>query len=86
MLHASNNSKGGETCHVRHPRESRASWRRATLALSVALAQQASAIEPTASVVEFYNASLNHYFITADAGEAAMLDQGVAFPGGPEQA
>jgi uncharacterized protein (DUF1800 family) len=53
----------------------------ATLALSVALAQQASAIEPTAGVVEFYNASLNHYFITADAGEQAILDQGVAFPG-----
>ena len=52
-----------------------------TLALSFALTQEAFAIEPTASVVEFYNASLNHYFITAYAGEKAMLDQGVAIPG-----
>lgn len=32
-------------------------------------------------VVEFYNASLNHYFLTADAAEAAMLDAGVVVPG-----
>ena len=36
----------------------------------------AHAIEPTANVVEFYNASLGHYFITAYADEAAMLDAG----------
>ena len=52
-----------------------------TLALSFALTQEAFAIEPTASVVEFYNASLNHYFLTADAGEKAILDHGVAIPG-----
>jgi predicted dienelactone hydrolase len=27
-------------------------------------------------VIEYYNASLNHYFLTADAAEAAMLDAG----------
>lgn len=34
-----------------------------------------------ASVVEFYNTSLDHYFITADAGEAAAIDGGSAGPG-----
>ncbi len=43
---------------------------------------RASAIEPTATVVEFYNASLNHYFITAYPEEAAMLDAGYRCPGG----
>jgi len=38
-------------------------------------------MEPTAQVVEFYNASLNHYFITAFPDEAAMLDQGIVVPG-----
>jgi cyclophilin family peptidyl-prolyl cis-trans isomerase len=33
------------------------------------------------SVVEFYNANLDHYFITADAGEAASIDNGSAGPG-----
>jgi dienelactone hydrolase len=32
-------------------------------------------------VVEFYNASLDHYFITAEPAEIAMLDQGVVVPG-----
>jgi dienelactone hydrolase len=31
--------------------------------------------------VEFYNASLDHYFITAEPDEAAMLDAGVVVPG-----
>jgi len=31
--------------------------------------------------VEFYNASLDHYFITAEPDEAAMLDAGVLVPG-----
>jgi Repeat of unknown function (DUF5648) len=44
-------------------------------------ASGASALEPTATVIEFYNASLNHYFITAFPEEAAMLDQGVIVPG-----
>ena len=32
-------------------------------------------------VVEFFNASLDHYFITAEPAEIAMLDQGVVVPG-----
>lgn len=32
-------------------------------------------------VVEFYNNSLNHYFITAEPSEEAMLDAGVIVPG-----
>jgi len=31
---------------------------------------------PTIDVIEFYNAPLNHYFLTAVAEEAAMLDRG----------
>lgn len=41
----------------------------------------AQGTEPTATVVEFYAASLNHCFITADSAEAAMLDAGVVVPG-----
>ena len=33
-----------------------------------------------AAVIEFYNSSLDHYFITADAGEAATIDSGSAGP------
>ena len=32
-------------------------------------------------IVEFYNINLDHYFITADAGEAAGIDGGSAGPG-----
>ncbi|CAH1385536.1 Delta-60 repeat domain-containing protein [Candidatus Nitrotoga sp. M5] len=32
-------------------------------------------------VVEFYNTNLDHYFITADATEAAAIDEGSAGPG-----
>ena len=32
-------------------------------------------------VIEFYNPSLDHYFITAEPAEAAMLDQGIVVPG-----
>lgn len=41
----------------------------------------AAALEPTAQVVEFYNAALNHYFITAFPEEAAMLDAGTLVKG-----
>ncbi|MEP7182107.1 MAG: DUF1800 family protein [Betaproteobacteria bacterium] len=41
----------------------------------------ATAAEPTATVVEFYNAKLDHYFVTAYLDEAAMLDAGVVVPG-----
>lgn len=51
-------------------------------ALAVTLwALAAVAAEPTATVIEFYNASLDHYFITAFPEEVAMLDQGVVVPG-----
>jgi len=53
----------------------------AAFALGTVVAHDAAAIEPTATVIEFYNASLNHYFITAYPEEAAMLDQGVIVPG-----
>jgi hypothetical protein len=36
---------------------------------------------PTTDVVEFFNASLNHYFLTAVAEEAAAIDAGVVGPG-----
>jgi serine protease len=39
---------------------------------------------PTAEeriVVEYYNAALDHYFLTAEPAEAAMLDEGVIVPG-----
>src|SRR5438132_14402759 len=48
---------------------------------SATWALSASAIEPTASVIEYYNAALNHFFITAYADEAAMLDQGTVVKG-----
>ena len=32
-------------------------------------------------VIEYYNASLDHYFVTAEPAEVAMLDAGVAVPG-----
>ena len=35
----------------------------------------------TSTVWEFYNTTLNHYFITADAGEANGIDSGAAGPG-----
>jgi uncharacterized protein (DUF1800 family) len=55
------------------------------LAIAIAVLAGASgnvlAAEPTATVVEFYNAGLNHYFITSFPEEVAMLDAGVAIPG-----
>lgn len=53
-----------------------------TMALAaMASAPGAFAAEPTATVIEFYNAALDHYFITAFPDEAAMLDQGIIVPG-----
>jgi hypothetical protein len=37
----------------------------ATAGLSALFAQGAAAIEPTSNVIEYYNASLNHFFDTA---------------------
>ena len=45
-------------------------------ALLLAWATAGNAIEPTATVIEYYNASLNHYFMTAYANEIAILDAG----------
>jgi uncharacterized protein (DUF1800 family) len=53
----------------------------ATAAISAICAQSAAAIEPTANVIEYYNATLNHFFVTAYPDEAAMLDQGVVVKG-----
>ncbi len=36
---------------------------------------------PLLDVVEFYNTTLDHYFITADANEATQIDGGSAGPG-----
>ena len=40
-----------------------------------------SAFTSSLAVTEFYNAPLNHYFITADPAEAAAIDAGAAGPG-----
>ncbi len=40
-----------------------------------------NAIEPTATVVEFYNAALDHYLIATSPREVAALDANVAIPG-----
>jgi len=47
------------------------------------LSYVAPAVESTEErrTVEFYNPSLNHYFITAEPAEIAMLDAGVVVPG-----
>jgi uncharacterized protein (DUF1800 family) len=50
-------------------------------ALFLTQAAMVGAIEPTATVIEYYNASLNHYFMTAYPDEAALLDAGIAVPG-----
>jgi hypothetical protein len=41
----------------------------------------ARAAEPTANAIEYYNASLNHYFMTANPVETTILDANVMFPG-----
>jgi hypothetical protein len=51
------------------------------MATFVAVAGTANAAEPTATIIEFRNAALDHYFITASAAEAAALDAGSANPG-----
>src|ERR1700693_1442429 len=48
---------------------------------ALALVSEANAIEPTAQVIEYYNASLGHYFMTAFPPEAAILDAGIIVPG-----
>ena len=50
-------------------------------ALSLLAGRPTLAAEPTASVVEFYNTTLKHYFVTASAAEATGIDTGAAGPG-----
>jgi predicted dienelactone hydrolase len=48
------------------------------------LLDRAQPLPPTGSertAIEYYNASLDHYFMTAEPAEAAMLDAGVIVPG-----
>ncbi len=45
------------------------------------IAPRAVAAEPTARIVEFYNAALGHYFVTAFPEEAAALDAGTPVSG-----
>ena len=52
-----------------------------SLALLSALSLPALAAEPETEAVEFYNTSLGHYFITATASEAKLVDDGAAGPG-----
>jgi uncharacterized delta-60 repeat protein len=49
--------------------------------LILKLEADGSAPTPSQPVIEFYNTLLNHYFITADANEAAGIDAGSAGPG-----
>ncbi|HEX5863809.1 MAG TPA: DUF1800 family protein, partial [Casimicrobiaceae bacterium] len=57
-------------------------WSASLFAVAIAdPATLAHATEPTAKVIEFFNAALNHYFITAYGDEAAMLDAGIVVPG-----
>ena len=51
------------------------------LAAGLLAAVTSHAAEPTATVIEFYNTTLKHYFVTADAAEAAGIDAGGAGPG-----
>ena len=56
--------------------------RMSSVALGITLGLAASpAARAAESVIEFYNATLNHYFITISAAEANGIDQGAAGPG-----
>src|SRR5512140_1225993 len=52
----------------------------AMLAMSFSAAA-ASAAPPDTEAVEFYNTFINHYFVTATASEAQIIDSGGAGPG-----
>src|SRR5512137_2642593 len=51
------------------------------LAAFSATAGTTNAAEPTATIIEFRNAALDQYFITASPTEAAALDAGLTNPG-----
>jgi hypothetical protein len=53
----------------------------ATLALLPIDGNGAAAPTPDATVIEFYDPAVNHYFLTASAAEAAYIDAGGARPG-----
>jgi hypothetical protein len=52
-----------------------------TLAVLAGLPFAAQSAEPETEAVEYFNRSLNHYFITATAAEARMIDDGAAGEG-----
>jgi uncharacterized protein DUF5648 len=52
-----------------------------SIALLAALSFPALAAEPETEAVEFYNTTLGHYFISATASEAKLVDDGAAGPG-----
>ena len=52
-----------------------------TLAALSGLPFAAQSAEPETEAVEYYNRTLNHYFITATAAEAGMIDDGAAGEG-----
>jgi uncharacterized protein (DUF1800 family) len=50
-------------------------------ALALWLVSAAAWAEPTATAVEYYNTGLRHYFVTANPGEMAIVENGGAGPG-----
>ena len=56
-------------------------WSLGVAATALLAGSPVRAVEPTATVVEFYNTTLKHYFVTASAAEAAGIDVGTAGPG-----
>jgi uncharacterized protein (DUF1800 family) len=50
----------------------------ASVALAASSATLASAAEPTATAVEYFNTSLGHYFMTSDPAEQRFVDTGGA--------
>jgi hypothetical protein len=49
--------------------------------LRIAYVEPAPELSGERRTVEFYNASLDHYFVTAEPAEVAMLDEGRIVPG-----
>lgn len=56
-------------------------YARFDIAYNAALSKWLFPPKPASRVIEFYNSTLDHYFITADANEAAAIDKGSAGPG-----
>ncbi len=65
--------------HVTAPRDYSEGW--PGLGAGVVCVTASLPNVPTATVYEFYNSSLRHYFRTADPGEAAAIENGAAGPG-----